>query len=166
MKKNKIKYVFIFSVVGIVLNFLLEFYIDYSFNITSCVNCLSTKMVSGGKVGSFSVIPNRGIEIIRNILYINPDSNSINGVNNIIRIVLLLLLLGLALKIIISNRNKLNKMSICYYSLFLIGVVGNITNYRYLVLYDRVKFNVAIVSLVLGFILLFIDVVVNMFRKS
>ena len=57
-------------------------------------------------------------------------------------------------------------MSICYYSLFLIGVVGNITNYRYLVLYDRVKFNIAIVSLVLGFILLFIDVVVNMFRKS
>ncbi len=165
MKKSKIKYVFIFSIVGIVLNFLLEFYIDYSFNLTSCINCLSTKMVSGGKIGSFSVIPNRGIEIIRNILYINPDNNSINGINNIIRIVLLLFLLVIALKIIISNKNKLNKMSITYYSLFLIGVIGNITNYRYLILYNM-KFNMAILLLVLGLILLVIDMVINRVGKS
>ena len=56
-------------------------------------------------------------------------------------------------------------MSICYYSLFLIGVIGNITNYRYLVLYN-IKFNVAILALLLGFILLFFDVVINKFRKS
>ena len=172
--KSKMKYIYIISILGIILDQIVKFVVRLNFNSTSCTKCLSEMVLTGGKIGIFRVIPEKGIEIIPNFFYIINVKNTGGawGIfsNNAFFLALISIFVIGMLYLFLKSEKNMNKLSITYYGFLFGGIIGNlidrifngyVTDYLnfYIFGYDYPVFNIADILIVVGILLMAIDVV-------
>ena len=172
--KSKLKYVYIIMIIGVILDQLTKVLINLNFTSDTCSKCLSGMLVKGGKLGLFSVVKNRGIEIIPNFFYITKVENTGGawGIfsNNAIALALISIMVIFLIHFFIRQEKELNRLSITYYGFLLAGIVGNlidrlfngyVTDFLnfYIFNYDYPVFNIADILIVVGLMMMVFDVI-------
>ncbi len=173
-EKRAMKYIFVFTILGILVDQITKFLIRFAFQFSSCVNCLKDMVLTGGQIMGLDVIANRGIEIIPNFFYIICVKNT-GGAwglfsNNVLFLTFISLFVLVLLFSFLVKEEKYTKINIAYYSLLFSGIMGNfidrffngyVTDFLnfYLFGYDYPVFNIADICIVLGMMLMVIDLV-------
>lgn len=166
--------ILIITILGVVLDQISKIFIRYEFTNLSCVKCLSNILQVGGLYNGFNVVPEKGIEIIKNFFYITNVKNT-GGAwgmfsGNVPILALISAIVVLVLIYFLKEERKLNKISITYYGILFAGIIGNlidrlflgyVTDFFnfYIFGYDYPVFNIADILIVLGIILMVVDVV-------
>lgn len=174
--------ILIITFVGIVLDQLSKFFIRNIFSEELCdiecikapCNCLIDLVKTGGTYNGFSVVPGKGIEIIKDFFYIIEVKNT-GGAwgmfsGNVPILALISAIVVVVLFFFLKGEKKLNKLSITYYGMLFAGIIGNLIDRVfngyvtdlfnfYIFGYDYPVFNIADIFIVLGIILMIIDVV-------
>ena len=161
--KRKMKYIYIITLIGIILDQIVKFFIRFNFS-----------NLNVGKIGIFKVIPNRGIEIIKNFFYIINVQNTGGawGIfsDNVPLLAVISAFVIVLLFFFVKSEKSINKLSITYYGFLFAGIIGNlidrlfngyVTDYLnfFIFGYDYPVFNLADILIVVGIILMIIDVV-------
>ena len=150
-----------------------KIFIRYEFTNLSCVKCLSSILPVGGLYNGFNVVPEKGIEIIKNFFYITNVKNT-GGAwgmfsGNVPILALISAIVVLVLIYFLKEERKLNKISITYYGILFAGIIGNLIDRLflgyvrdfldfYIFGYDYPVFNIADICIVVGVLLLIIAV--------
>ena len=165
--------ILIITIIGVVLDQISKLIIRYEFTNLSCVKCLSEILPIGGLYKGFNVVPNKGIEIVKNFFYITNVNNTggawgmLSG--NVPLLAVISALVVIVLLYFLKSEKSLNKLSITYYGMLFAGIIGNlidrlfngyVTDFLnfYILGYDYPVFNIADIFIVLGMILMVIDV--------
>lgn len=166
--------ILIITILGICLDQVSKIFINYEFTNLSCVNCLPDILPVGGVYNGFNVVPQKGIEIIKNFFYITNVKNT-GGAwgmfsGNVPILALISFSVVLVLIYFLKEEKQLNKLSITYYGLLFAGIIGNLIDRLflgyvidffnfYIFGYDYPVFNIADIFIVLGIILMIVEVV-------
>ena len=183
LKKER-RIIYIISILGIILDQITKYIIRYGFR-TSCEqivcvqapcpsNCLIDMIKEGGTFSGLNVVPEKGIELIKNFFYIIEVKNTGGawGIfsGNVAFLAVISLFVIVMLYFFLRSEKKLNKLSITYYGLLFAGIIGNcidrivngyVTDFLnfFIFGYDFPVFNVADILIVVGVGLMIIDVV-------
>lgn len=185
-KKNKCfrKYIYIIALLGIFIDQVVKLGIKYLFNQSLCNivcittpcpgDCLSNLISTGGTYHGLNVLPNKGIEIIKNFFYIIEVKNT-GGAwgmfsGNVPILALISAFVVVLLYFFLKSEKNLTKLSITYYGLLFAGIIGNLIDRLingyvidflnfYIFGYDYPVFNIADIFIVIGIGLMVIDVV-------
>ena len=165
--------ILIITIIGVLLDQISKLFIRYEFTNLSCVKCLSDILSVGGFYNGFNEVPNKGIEIIKNIFYIT-NVNNTGGAwgmfsGNVPLLAVISSIVVIVLLYFLKSEKNLNKLSITYYGMLFAGIIGNlidrlfngyVTDFLnfYIFGYDYPVFNIADILIVLGMILMVIDV--------
>ena len=183
LKKER-RIIYIISILGIIFDQISKYIIRFGFR-TSCEqivciqapcpsNCLIDMIKEGGTFSGLNVVPEKGIELIKNFFYIIEVKNTGGawGIfsGNVAFLAVVSIFVIVMLYFFLRSEKKLNKLSITYYGLLFAGIIGNcidrivngyVTDFLnfYILGYDFPVFNIADILIVVGVGLMIIDVV-------